>query len=72
MPPALAQYVSLKNNSASLINPASSKRYSSSQFAKIPYFDDTGVRGLQCLDIIYLKDNMYKATFYQKCVISTD
>lgn len=59
LPPLLAQHLS------SLINPASSKRITSSQFVKIPYFDDTGIRALQCLDIIYLKDNTYKATFYQ-------
>ena len=65
MPPLLAQHLSAINNSSSLTNPASSKRITSLNFVKISYFDDTGIRALQCLDLIYLKDNTYKATFYQ-------
>lgn len=65
MPPLLAQHLSAINNPSSLTNPASSKRLTSLNFVKISYFDDTGIRALQCLDLIYLKDNLYKSTFYQ-------
>ena len=65
MPPLLAQHLSSINNSSSLTNPASSKRITSLSFVKTTYFDDTGIRALQCLDLIYLKDNTYKQAFYQ-------